>query len=50
MLLAAPNGHTSTRRGVRRVALGPGDAIRLDATPDRDEGAIVDYVEFVPRQ
>jgi alpha-glucuronidase len=43
-----PNGHTSTRRVVRRVTLASGDAIRIDATSDRDEGAAVDYVEVVP--
>ena len=45
---AAPNGHTSTRRVIRRVALAPGDVLRLEATPDREEGAAVDYVEIVP--
>jgi alpha-glucuronidase len=44
----APNGHTSTRRVVRRVSLAAGDVIRIDATPDRDEGAAVDYIEIVP--
>ena len=43
-----PNGHTSTRRVVRRVSLASGDAIRIDARPDRDEGAAVDYLEVVP--
>jgi len=44
---STPNGHTSTRHVVRRVALKPGDVISLDATPDRDEGAVVDYLEIV---
>ncbi len=44
---AAPNGHTSTRRIVKGVPLRTGDTIRLDATPDRDEGAVVDYLEFI---
>jgi alpha-glucuronidase len=43
-----PNGHTSTRRVVRRVSLAAGDSIRIEARPDRDEGAVVDYVEVVP--
>lgn len=43
-----PNGHTSTRRIVRRVALAPGDVIRVEARPDRDEGAVLDYIEVVP--
>jgi alpha-glucuronidase len=44
---AAPNGHTSTRRVVRRVALAAGETIRIEATPDRDEGAVIDYIEFL---
>ena len=43
-----PNGHTSTRRVVRHAALAHGDAIRIRATADRDEGAVVDYIEIVP--
>jgi alpha-glucuronidase len=43
-----PNGHTSTRRIVRRVSLAADDAIRIEARPDRDEGAVVDYIEVVP--
>jgi alpha-glucuronidase len=44
---ATPNGHTSTRRVIRRVPLAPGDTIRLEATPDGDEGAVVDYLELL---
>jgi hypothetical protein len=33
---------------VRRVALAPGDVIRVEARPDRDEGAVLDYIEVVP--
>jgi alpha-glucuronidase len=44
----APNGHTSTRRVTRRVQLTAGDLIRVDAKPDRDEGAVLDYIEIVP--
>ena len=43
-----PNGHTSTRRVVKRVRLATGDTIRLDARPDKDERASVDYIEIVP--
>ena len=43
-----PNGHTSTRRVVRKVQLQPGDIVKIEATPDRDEFAVVDYVEIVP--
>jgi len=45
-----PNGHTSTRRVARGVRLSAGDVIRIDATPDRDEGAVLDYIEIVPRR
>jgi alpha-glucuronidase len=43
-----PNGHTSTRRVVHGVVLAAGDVIRIDAAPDRDEGAVLDYIEIVP--
>jgi alpha-glucuronidase len=43
---AAPNGHTSTRRTVRGIRLAPGDEIRVTATPDGAEGAVLDYVEI----
>jgi hypothetical protein len=43
-----PNGHTSTRRVLRRVALAQGETVRIQATPDRSEGAEIDYVEIVP--
>jgi hypothetical protein len=33
---------------VRRVSLAADDAIRIEARPDRDEGAVVDYIEVVP--
>ena len=45
-----PNGHTSTRRVVKGVRLASGDTIRLDATPDKDERASVDYIEILPKQ
>jgi len=43
-----PNGHTSTRRTIRNVQLKPGDVVRIEASPDKDEFAVVDYVEIVP--
>jgi len=45
-----PNGHTSTRRVIRNVQLKPGDVVRIEAVPDKDEFAVVDYVEIVPRR
>jgi alpha-glucuronidase len=43
-----PNGHTSTRRNVRGVALRPGDEIRIEAAADAGERACIDYVEIRP--
>jgi alpha-glucuronidase len=44
----APNGHTSTRRVVRRVSIESGASIRIEAKSDRDEGAVLDYIEILP--
>lgn len=41
-----PNGHTSTRKTVRGIALLPGDEIRIDAQPDGKDHADIDYVEI----
>ena len=43
-----PNGHTSTRRTIRRVLLRSGDEIRLQAMPDGKEAAVIDYLEIRP--
>jgi alpha-glucuronidase len=43
-----PNGHTSTRRVVHHIELSTGDSIRVEAQPDRDEGAVLDYIEITP--
>jgi len=43
-----PNGHTSTRRQSRRIALRHGDEIRIEALADGSEYAAVDYLEFEP--
>ena len=43
-----PNGHTSTRRETSRVALRPGDLIRIEATADGGEWAAIDYLEIDP--
>jgi alpha-glucuronidase len=40
------DGHTSTRRVVRGVALHKGDTIRIIGVPDGDEPAPLDYVEI----
>jgi alpha-glucuronidase len=43
-----PNGHTSTRHTANGIALRPGDEIRIDAQPDGNDLAAVDYVEIEP--
>jgi alpha-glucuronidase len=43
-----PNGHTSTRHETRRVALRPGDTIRIEAATDAGERAAIDYLEIDP--
>ncbi len=40
-----PNGHTSTRHVIPRVAIRPGDVLRLAGSPNGAEAAPVDYVE-----
>jgi alpha-glucuronidase len=41
-----PNGHTSTRHQTARIALRPGDEIRIEATTDGGERAPIDYLEI----
>jgi alpha-glucuronidase len=43
-----PNGHTSTRKTTAGVAMRTGDEIRIEATPDANDHADVDYVEITP--
>jgi alpha-glucuronidase len=42
------NAHSSTRRIITGLALGPGDEIRIEGVPDRAETAALDYVEIHP--
>ena len=44
-----PNGHTSTRKTVKGIALLPGDEIRIEARTDGQEHADIDYVEITAR-
>ena len=44
-----PNGHTSTRKTVKGIALLPGDEIRIEARTDGQEHADIDYVEITGR-
>jgi alpha-glucuronidase len=42
------NGHTATRTTIRGIRLAPGDLLRIEATPDANEPAPLDYLEIVP--
>ena len=42
-------GDSSIRRMIKDLALRPGDEIRIEATPDGQEPAPLDYVEIVPQ-
>ena len=42
-----PGGDSSTRRRIPGLALRPGDMIRIEAIPDGEERAALDYVEIV---
>jgi alpha-glucuronidase len=41
-----PGGDSSTRRRIAGLALRPGDEIRIEGFPDREERAPLDYVEI----
>jgi alpha-glucuronidase len=41
-----PNGHTSTRRTVRRIRLSAGDELRVQVVPDGLESGALDYIEI----
>ena len=41
-------GDASTRRRIAGLGLHPGDQIRIEGIPDRDEHAALDYVELTP--
>lgn len=43
-----PNGDNSTRHVADRIALKPGDTIRIKGTPDRADRAALDYIELLP--
>jgi alpha-glucuronidase len=42
------NGHSSTRRVIKGIALRPGDQILIEGFPDGGEPAPLDYVEISP--
>ncbi len=39
-----PNGDTSVRRSVRKIALRPGDRKRVEGAPQAGDGAALDYI------
>ncbi|MFZ0593849.1 MAG: alpha-glucuronidase family glycosyl hydrolase [Bryobacteraceae bacterium] len=43
-----PNGDTSTREKITRIALRPGDQIRIIGTPGGGDLAWLDYIEITP--
>jgi alpha-glucuronidase len=43
-----PDAHSSTRRSIATVALGPADVIRIVGRSDGEERAGIDYLEIVP--
>ncbi|MEX2317581.1 MAG: alpha-glucuronidase family glycosyl hydrolase [Pirellulales bacterium] len=43
-----PNLHTATRHRSPRIALRPDDELRIEATADAGERAVIDYVEVDP--
>jgi alpha-glucuronidase len=43
-----PDGDSSTRRAIPGIWLRPGDELRIEGFPDREERAALDYVELNP--
>jgi alpha-glucuronidase len=43
-----PNGDNSTRHTVSGIELKPGDILRVEGTPDKDDPAALDYIEVEP--
>lgn len=44
-----PHGDNSTRFTARGIDLKPGDALRVEGAPDKDDPAALDYIEVVPQ-
>ena len=42
-----PDGHTSIRRTIRKLALRPGDEVRIEGLASGGEQAVIDYVEVL---
>jgi alpha-glucuronidase len=43
-----PNADSSTHRRIKRLALRPGDLLRIEGLPDSNELAPLDYIEIIP--
>jgi alpha-glucuronidase len=43
-----PNADNSTRRTAGGVMLKPGDVLRIEGIPDKDDPAALDYIELLP--
>lgn len=44
------DGHTATRRVISRVALVPGDSLKIVAVPEGKDSAPLDFVDVLPAQ
>jgi alpha-glucuronidase len=44
----SPDSHSSTQHTVGRLALRPGDEIRIESVADHGERAVIDYIEVEP--
>jgi alpha-glucuronidase len=47
---ATPSADSSIRRRTKKLALHPGDVIRIEGTPDGADRAALDYIEVIPLQ
>jgi len=45
---SAPSADSSVRHRSKKLILGPGDVIRVEGHPDRNERAPLDYIEVIP--
>jgi alpha-glucuronidase len=43
-----PNGDNSTRHTVHGIELKPSNLLRVEGTPDKDDPAVLDYIEVEP--
>lgn len=43
-----PNGDNSTRHTLHGLNLKPGDVLRIEGIPDKEDTAALDYIELLP--